>query len=148
MLLRRPAATIVALVALLVLAVSGQADARKGAGVKGVVLDATCHGPCVEPQPQTQPYAGEVSVVVRRAADGVEVASQTVTDGRFRIRLKRGLYDVGSVPPGPPPCTGEVCPAEKRPVIAPCETGETQRVRVHRKRFTRVELHVQNVCVL
>jgi hypothetical protein len=28
-----------------------------------------------------------------------------------------------------------------------CEVGETQRVRVKRHRFTRVELYVRNVCI-
>ncbi len=29
----------------------------------------------------------------------------------------------------------------------PCETGVTKRVRVKRRHFTYVELHVQNVCI-
>jgi len=33
-------------------------------------------------------------------------------------------------------------------MIAPCMTGETKRVQVRRHRFTRVELHVQNVCIV
>jgi hypothetical protein len=33
-------------------------------------------------------------------------------------------------------------------VIAPCLTGETQRVQVRRHRFAHVELHVSNVCIV
>jgi hypothetical protein len=68
--------------------------------------------------------------------------------------VRRGLYDVSSVPPNPsppPPCSPEqICPAEGgqgSAIIAPCMTGETKRVQIRRHRFTRVELHVQNVCI-
>jgi hypothetical protein len=146
--IRRPGVILIALAALLFLLLAGQAEAGKKAGVKGVVLDSTCAGPCVEPQPQAQPHVGDVTVVVRRASDGAQVASKQTTDGHFRIRVKRGLYDVSAIPPGPPPCgPDEVCPAAS-PSVVPCQTGDTKRVRVRRHRFSRVELHVQNVCVL
>jgi hypothetical protein len=148
------------LVALIVLAlaalVAAPADAgkrgkKKPAGIKGVVLSATCYGPCIEPPPPEPVYTGEVTVNVNRASDGALVRSATPTDGRFRFRLKRGLYDVSAVPPRsyPPPCPpGYVCPAEGPAVVViPCEVGETKRVRVKRRRFTRVELRVRNVCV-
>ena len=90
-----------------------------------------------------------MTVSVNRVSDGALVASSTPTDGRFRFRLKRGLYDVSAISPGPPPCPpGYVCPAEGPAVVVMlCEVGETQRVRVKRHRFTRVELYVRNVCI-
>jgi hypothetical protein len=139
---------------------------HKPAGVKGVVLNSTCPGACAEPPPPAPPYTGPVTVTVQRASDGVQVASQEITDGHFRMRVKRGAYDISSVPPNPPTCEpqpqqvcpppcepqqGQVCPlAGDQPavIIAPCMTGETQRIQVRRHHFTRVELHVRNVCIV
>jgi hypothetical protein len=125
---------------------------HKPAGVKGVVFNSTCPGACAVPPPPPTLYTGTVTVTVRRASDGVQVASREISDGHFRLRVKRGLYDVSSVPPNPPTCrpTPEtVCPLPAEPMtIAPCMTGETKRVQVTRHRFTRVELHVQNVCIV
>jgi hypothetical protein len=164
------ALTVLSLVALL----AAPAEARKRhnhkpAGVKGVVLNSTCAGPCTDPSTPQQPYTGPVTVTVTRAGDGQQVASQAITDGRFRLRLARGDYDVSSVPPNPPvcqpqpaaqaqqvcppPCTPTaqtVCPLASTPavIVAPCLTGETKRVQVRRHHFTYVELHVTNVCVV
>jgi hypothetical protein len=109
----------------------------------------------VEPPPPQPTYAGPVTVTVRRASDGALAASREITDGRFRIRVKRGTYDVSAVPPNPPPCepTPEtVCPAQgdapSKEVIAPCVMGETKRMQVKRHRFTYVELHMHNVCIV
>jgi hypothetical protein len=126
---------------------------HKPAGVEGVVLNSTCAGACAEPPPPAPTYTGAVTITVTRASDGQQVASQAISNGHFRIRLKRGLYDVSSVPPNPPTCqpTPEtVCPlgAQSAAVIAPCMQGETQRVQVRRHRFTHVELHVSNVCIV
>jgi hypothetical protein len=135
---------------------------HRAAGVKGVVLDGTCPGACPT-EPSSTPYTGPVTVTATRAGDGVQVASREAMNGHFRIRLKRGSYDVSSVPPPacepqtrqecPPPCepTPEtVCPlaGQSAAIIAPCLTGETQRVRVRKHRFTHVELHVRNVCIV
>jgi hypothetical protein len=128
---------------------------HKHAGVAGTVLNSTCAGACQEPSPPAPVYTGPVTITVQRASDGQQVASQAIDDGHFRIRLKRGLYDVSSVPPNPPACepTREtVCPLASRApgpaVIAPCLEGETRRVRVKRRHFTQVELHVRNVCIV
>jgi hypothetical protein len=129
------------------------------------VLDASCPGPCVQPQAAEPIYSGAVTVTVQRTSDGAQVASQPVSDGHFRFKLKRGAYDISSVPPSPPacqpqpqqicppPCTPTkeiVCPLASSPavIVAPCLTGETKRVAVRRHRFTHVELHVTNVCIL
>jgi hypothetical protein len=137
------------------LAEAGKHRRKKPSGVDGVVRNATCYGPCAVPAQPDPIYAGIVTVNVSRASDGVQVRGTTVSDGHFRFRLKRGSYDVSVVPPAQPSCQPSptvVCPADASPqstaVIAPCETGETQRVKVRKSRFTHVELHVQNVCIV
>jgi hypothetical protein len=156
----RAAKALAPLLAVAVLAAAAPAQAgsahnsKRHSGVKGVVLDSTCAGPCAEPPPPAPTYTGSVTITARRASDGSLVASRETSDGHFRIRLKRGQYDVSAVPPNPPSCQpqpGQVCPAgagAEPAVIAPCMTGETKRVRVRRHRFTHVELHVTNVCVV
>jgi hypothetical protein len=156
---RAGAINVVAAIATCLLLPVGLADAgqhprhKKRSGVVGVVRDATCYGPCAVPAEPDPVYSGSVTVSVQRASDGVQVASAAITDGHFRFRLKRGAYDVSSVPPAPPSCQPPMlCPAQassaKTAVVAPCETGETQRVQVRRHRFTQVDLHVQNVCIV
>jgi hypothetical protein len=152
--------TLLAVAAIAVLPASAEGGKRhkhkpKPAGVKGVVLNSTCFGPCVEPPPPQPPYTGPVTVTVSRASDGTLVASREISDGHFKIRVKRGTYDVSAVAPTPATCQptpDTVCPAQDDPpgqeVIAPCLTGETKRVQVKRHRFTYVELHVQNVCIV
>jgi hypothetical protein len=129
---------------------------KKPSGVEGVVRDATCPGACAEPAPPEPLYTGAATIEVRRATDGTVVASQAISDGQFRIRVKPGTYDVASVPPTPTPqpqpCPpGQLCPldggAQPAAIVAPCETGETQRVDVRRRHFTHVELHVRNTCI-
>jgi hypothetical protein len=133
---------------------AGKRHHHKRSGVKGVVLDSTCPGACAEPPPPPPTYTGPVTITVRRVSDDALVASRDINDGHFRIRVKRGQYDVSAVPPNPPSCQpqpGQVCPAEggaQPAVIAPCLTGETKRVQIRRHRFTRVELHVQNTCIV
>jgi hypothetical protein len=133
----------------------GKKRDHKRAGIRGVIVHGTCPGPCMEPRPLPPAYAGPVTITVRRASNGVQVASQETSDGNFRMRLKRGLYDVSAAPPGPPPCIPTpttVCPAQPIPpskgMVIPCVMGETERVRVKRHRVTYVELHVRNVCIL
>jgi hypothetical protein len=153
----------VVLVAIAAIAVvPASADAGKGkkgdhqrAGIRGVVVNGTCPGPCTEPRPTPPAYAGPVTVTVHRVSTGALVASQETSDGKFKMRVKRGLYDVSATPPGPPPCIPtptNICPAQGVPpskeAIVPCLMGETKRVRVKRHRVTYVELHVQNVCVV
>jgi hypothetical protein len=124
----------------------------KPSGIKGVVLDETCTtGDCRTPP---SAYAGSITITVTRPSDGRQVASRTTTDGKFRLRVKRGLYDVTAAAPTPPACepTPEtVCPldaSQPAVIVRPCVEGETKQVRVRRHRMTRVELNVQNVCVV
>ena len=139
--------------------VAAPADAKKRhshkpSGVEGVVLNSTCAGACAEPPPPEPAYTGPVTVTVQRVSDGQQVASQAISDGHFRMRLKRGSYDVSSVPPNPepPPCQpGEMCPlaeTQGAAIVQPCMQGETTRVQVRRHHFAHVELHVSNVCIV
>jgi hypothetical protein len=156
----RAARVLAPLLATAILAVAVPAHAgsvhksKRHSGIKGVVLDSTCYGPCAEPAPPAPTYTGPVTITARRASDGSLVASREISDGHFRIRLRRGQFDVSAVPPNPPACQpqpGQVCPAStgaQPAVIAQCMTGETKRVRVRRHRFTHVELHVQNTCIV
>jgi hypothetical protein len=154
---RRPL-TALALLAMVAVIVA-PADAKKRhshkpAGIEGVVLNSTCAGACAVPPPPEPVYTGDVTITVQRVSDGQQVASQAINDGQFRIRLRRGLYDVSSVPPNPqpPPCgPGQMCPlaeARSAAIVRPCLQGETKRVQVLRHHFTHVELHVSNVCIV
>jgi hypothetical protein len=100
------------------------------------------------------PYTGVVTVTVRRVRDGAQVASATTATGQFRIPVRHGRYDVTATVPATPPCgpapvaSKIVCPMAT-PSIATCPTtGDTVRVAVHRHRFTHVELHVHNSCIV
>jgi len=127
---------------------------HKPAGVEGVVLNSTCAGACQDPPPPEPTYTGPVTITVQRAGDGQQVASQAISDGKFRIRLKRGLYNVSAVPPNPepPPCgPGVMCPldgAQSAAIARPCMQGDTKQVQVRKHHFRRVELHVSNVCIV
>jgi hypothetical protein len=127
---------------------------HKPSGIAGVVLNSTCAGACAEPAPPEPVYNGPVTIKVQRVSDSQQVASQAISDGHFRLRLKRGSFDVSSVPPNPelPPCQpGQMCPlakARSAAVVRPCLQGETKRVQVRRHRFAQVELHVSNVCIV
>jgi hypothetical protein len=127
---------------------------HKPSGVEGVVFNSTCAGPCAVPAPPEPVYSGAVTITVQRASDGQQVASQAITDGHFKLRVKRGFYDVSSVQPNPNPqaCQpGQMCPMDKArsaAVVRPCLQGETKRVQVRHHHFTHVELHVSNVCIV
>jgi hypothetical protein len=153
---RRLIAALALLCVLALPATTAEAKKRhhKPSGVAGVVLNSTCAGACTEPPPPQPVYTGAMTITVTRASDGQQVASQATSDGHFRIRLKRGSYNVSAVPPNPPTCepTPEtVCPqygAGGKAIIAPCLTGDTQPATVRRHKFTHVELHVSNTCIV
>jgi hypothetical protein len=155
--MRRVAIALVAVGAIALVVAPADAKKRHGhkpAGVTGVVLNSTCAGPCAEPPPPEPVYTGAVTVTVTRVSDGELVASQAISDGHFRMRLKKGSYDVSSVPPNPPTCEPTpqtVCPlagSQSAAIVRPCLQGETKRVQVRRHKFAHVELHVSNVCVV
>jgi hypothetical protein len=121
---------IAALITLAALALMPAASpAGKPSGIKGVLLDATCYGPCaVNPDPK--PYTGDSArLVVRSRPSGDVVARRSPADGRFRLRLPRGRYRV------------------KGYVNDPCWQGEAKKIRVRKHRFRRVRLHVANTCI-
>jgi hypothetical protein len=142
---------------------------HKRSGIAGTVLNTSCPGPCVQPS-SAPPYTGsDLTVTVRRVRDGALIASVMPTTGHFRIRVKRGHYDVSATVPAPPPCGGPVpvsakitcppcgpvpvgakiaCPVAGSSIYACPTTGDTVRVAVRRHRFTHVELHVQNACIV
>ena len=62
------------------------------------------------------------------------MATRHPKDGRFRVRLASGRYRVHAFVGDP-----------RKPS---CWQGEAKRVRVFEGEFTRVRLHVQNVCVV
>jgi hypothetical protein len=155
--MRRMGLTLLAVGAIALIAAPADAKKRhshKPAGVEGVVLNSTCAGACQEPPPPEPVYAGAVTITITRASDGQQVASQAIDDGQFRLRLKKGSYNVTSVPPNPPTCepTPEtVCPldqAQGAAIVRPCLQGETKQVTVQRHKFAHVELHVSNVCIV
>ena len=160
--MRRVLTVTLVLTAAAALAVSaGAAKARHHAGIDGTVFDTTCPGACAQTAPSFPPvYQGtDLTVRVIRASDGHLVAALTPPAGRFRLAVKRGLYDVAAdvvtppVPPCPPPVVAAeriACPLATTSVVMPpdCWRGETKRVRVRRHRYAHVDLHVQNNCVV
>jgi hypothetical protein len=156
---RRLLAALMFTLAIAVVAAPATAGAKKRhshkpAGVAGIVLDSTCAGACQEPPPPEPVYTGPLTITVVRVSDGQQVASQAISDGHFRLRLKRGLYNVSSVPPAPPTCEPTpqtVCPldqAQSAAIVRPCTQGETKQVQVRRHKFAHLELHVSNVCIV
>lgn len=155
--MRRLLTALVLLAAVALVAAPADAKKRhshKPSGIAGVVLDSSCTGACPQPPQPEAVYSGDVTITVQRVSDGKQMASQATNDGQFRMRLKRGSYDVTSVPPNPapPPCQpGKLCPldqAQGAAIVRPCLQGETKRVRVRRHHFAHVELHVANVCIV
>jgi hypothetical protein len=140
-------------VGLLIAALGAPATADAGkrkrpSGIVGTVVNSTCYGPCVYPQPASPPYTGGgLTVEIRRAADGALVASRQPSDGHFRAKVKRGLYTVTALvtelTPTPTPQGSEA------PMPPPsCWQGESKQVQVFRHRFSPVELQVTNACIV
>jgi len=104
-----------------------------GTGVKGVVLNTTCYGPCQYPPPPPRPYTGPgLTVKVRSLSTHELVAKLHPKDGRFRVEVPPGLYRV-------------------RASVEDewsCWRGEAKRVKVVAGAFTRVRLHVYNACIV
>lgn len=119
---------------------------HKPSGIEGVVLDTTCNGACAEPPPPAPLYTGGgLTVTVTRIADGSLVASSQPIDGRFRLRLARGHYQVSAA-------INELTPQPlvNRPLVMPpnCWMGDSKEATVRRHHFTHVELRVGNVCIV
>jgi len=126
---------------------------RGHSGIAGTVLYTSCTEACPQPLRTSPPYTGGgLTVTVQRVSDGALVASLAPADGTFRVRTRRGWFDVTASVASSNPCgpvvtaSRVICPAATMPVCGP--SSDTARVRVRRHRFTRVELHVQDPCVL
>jgi hypothetical protein len=102
-------------------------------GIKGEVLNTTCAGPCRYPPPPPPRYTGPgLTVKVRSLSTNKLVATLHPKDGRFRVEVAPGPYNVrASVGDG-----------------TSCWQGEAKRVKVVAEAFTRVRLHVYNACVV
>jgi len=130
--MRKEIGLLCALAAVAVLTGGGAQIASGGeaSGIRGVVLNTTCVGPCIVDQ-QPQPYPGsDLRVVIRRLPSGDVARRLKPKGGRFSTRLRRGRYRVNAY------------------VAAPCWSAEAKRVRVRRGKFSNVRLHVQNSCIL
>jgi hypothetical protein len=115
------------------LAFPAVAPASSDTGIKGVVLNTTCAGPCRYPSPPPPRYTGPGLTVKVRSLDTQElVATLHPKDGRFRVEVAPGPYRVrASVADG-----------------SSCWQGEAKRVKVVARAFTPVRLHVNNACVV
>jgi hypothetical protein len=126
----------VALISLgaLALALPAGTAATPESGLRGVVLNATCAGPCAYPPPPLPRYQGDDLRVTVSNKKG-EIATVYPKDGRFRFRLAHGRYRVEAA-------------VEHEGERPSCWEGEAKRVRVRRGEVRRVRLHVTNVCVV
>jgi len=115
------------------LAFPAVAPASSDTGIKGVVLNTTCPGPCQYPSPPPPRYTGPGLTVKVRSLDTQElVATLHPKDGRFRVEVAPGPYRVrASVADG-----------------SSCWQGEAKQVKVVAGAFTPVRLHVNNACVV
>jgi hypothetical protein len=119
---------IASLVVLGLAALAPATPTSKHSGVRGRVLDATCHGPCV-PGADPVPYSGKAEVVVRRLPRGRRVAVLAVDQSRYRARLRPGRYRL------------------RVAIDDRCWESEAKKVRVRRGQFERVGLRVVNECI-
>jgi hypothetical protein len=107
--------------------------AGEATGIRGVVLDATCYGPCRYPPPPLPPYSGPgLTVVVRHLPDNRLVAKLHPAGGYFAAKVAPGRYRlkarVGQQPS--------------------CWRGEARKVEVLSGQLARVRLRVANTCVV
>ena len=127
-------AVLVGVLALFGASALGATASPSGTGIKGVVLDTTCPGPCQYP-PNPRPYTGPgLTVTVRSLTTNKLVAILRPKNGHFRVEVRPGPYRV------------RARIAEERPPT--CWQGEAKDVKVTRGAFTMVRLHVHNGCVL
>jgi hypothetical protein len=163
---RRIATGIVLAGAALVLLLGGPAAGSKAGGVKGVLLDSTCPGPCMACPPCPGPTARIICpasparsrAIACPAARGASAAKRsqpptpyTGPDGHVSIRRLRDMKVVARpqldggrfsvhLPPGRYRVHGFVS--------ADCWSGQTVAVKVTKDAFAKVNLYVTNTCVL
>ena len=131
--MRRALATLLVFVSLGLLSISPAAGAGEPTGIKGVVLDATCYGPCQYPPKPLPPYTGpDLIVTVRSPPDHRLVAKLHPKDGHFSVKVPLGTYRVRARIGNEPSCW----------------RGETKKVQVVAGELARVRLHVANGCIV
>jgi hypothetical protein len=127
----RTRTTALTLGALALLAIPASVGAGQASGIRGVVLNVTCYGPCRYPPPPPPRYTGsDLVVAIRSIPDNRPVARFHPTDGRFAVQVAPGSYRVRV----------EVGHGN------PCWRGEVRKVKVG-SGFRRVRLRVANACV-
>ena len=129
---RKSTAIMVALVAVAVASIPAGAGAGAATGIKGVVLNATCYGPCRYPPEPLPPYTGPGLTVSIRTVDGDLVARLHPKEGRFAVAEPPGTYRVRARVGTQPSCW----------------RGEVKTVKVSAGAMTRVRLRVTNACVV
>jgi hypothetical protein len=126
---------LVVVAALVVGLVAPASAPAAGSGIKGVVLNSTCPGPCVSPSPPPPRYTGgDLTVKLRRLPGGELVGKRHPDDGHFRFKASPGRYRIRAI-----------VRDQNQPS---CWEGEAKRVKVIAGVFTRVRLHVSNTCVV
>jgi hypothetical protein len=131
--MRKALATLLVLASLGFLAIPAGAGAGDATGIKGVVLNATCYGPCQYPPEPLPPYTGPgLIVTVRSLPDHRLVATLHPTDGHFGITVAPGRYGVRARVGEKPSCW----------------RGEARTVQVLSGDLARVRLHVTNACIV
>jgi hypothetical protein len=131
---RRCSLLFAAAIACAVLILASPASAHQ-AGVRGVVRDGTCYGPCMTPAPPAPLYAGDNAKVTIFAGDDLRdpLTSMYARDGRFGFHLHRGTY------------TAQVVVKSEAPNRW---SGDTQTFSVRRGEISRVTLTVANLAVV
>jgi hypothetical protein len=131
--MRKALATLLVLVSLGFLTILPGAGAGEATGIKGVVLNATCYGPCRYPPKPLPPYTGsDLTVTVRSLPDHRLIAKLYPTDGHFGIKVAPGPYRVRA----------------RVGSAGSCWRGEAKKVQVLSGALTRVRLHVTNTCIV
>src|SRR4051794_39670806 len=131
--MRRALATLMVLASFALFAVPTGVGAGEATGIKGVVLDATCYGPCRYPPERLPPYTGAgLTVTVRSLPDYQLVAKLHPKDGHFAVKVPPGAYRVRAGVDGQ----------------SSCWRGEVKTVRVSPGEVARVRLHVTNECIV
>ncbi len=99
--------------------------------IRGVVLNTTCPGPCLQPPPPPPRYTGPgLTVRVKDVRTGAVAATRHPTDGRFSVRVRPGRYRVHAW------------------IGGGCWRGSVEPVRVIRGEIASVRLTVDNACIV
>jgi hypothetical protein len=165
----RRATIALAAIGLLVLALSGSAGGHSASGIRGVLLDTTCPGPCtpctaqspcVPPCPPCtaricpeRPSSAAIACPAARSiCAGCTSQPQPYAGAGGHVVVRR--VSSGEVVARRAPTDGKfairLAPGHYRVhgfVAQPCWHGDTQNVVVHADAFTTVSIPVQNACV-